>query len=137
MLTSYYRSPLLDPSQHFLVRTSVGPPRFCPHRMDASLELLYPEKAWLKLKRRAYTARYSDRLRSVGFESVSKAIDGLKAQAGSRELVFLCFESLSPPLVAKGQFCHRRIFADWWFVITGEEIPELRAPTAWGSNRTV
>lgn len=131
MLTSYYRSPLLDPARHHLVRTSVGPPRFCPHRMDASLEILYPDKAWLTLKKRAYTTRYRAMLERVGVVPIRTALAELQRQAGNREVVFLCFESLTPVLVLDGQFCHRRIFADWWFINTGEEIPELRPPNAW------
>jgi hypothetical protein len=37
--------------------------------------------------------------------------------------VLLCFEQLWQPKNAEG--CHRRDFADWWLLKTGEVIPEL------------
>ena len=35
MLTSYYASKLLDPNRHYLVRVSVGAPRYCKHRVES------------------------------------------------------------------------------------------------------
>ena len=42
-------------------------------------------------------------------------------QSGDHRLVLLCFEDLSKP----GEWCHRRIFADWWKDITGDHVREL------------
>jgi hypothetical protein len=131
MLTSYYASKLLDPNEHFLVRTSIGAPRYCRHRIDATLEMLYPHPNWLTLKQPTYTRRYITMLNGLGVPAIEKALAALRSQAGKREIVFLCFESLSPKNVSEGQFCHRRIFAKWWHEQTGEEIAELRTPNVW------
>lgn len=128
MQTSYYASKLLDPARQYLVRVSTGAPRYCKHRVPGSLPLLYPDREWLGLEERAYTRRYLAMLSRVGVEPIRAALASLGKDAGGRELVLLCFESLSAENLKKGQFCHRRIFARWWFEQTGEDIPELRPP---------
>ena len=35
-------------------------------------------------------------------------------------LLLLCFED-----TAKGEQCHRRVFADWWLEQTEQDLPEL------------
>jgi hypothetical protein len=47
---------------------------------------------------------------------------GRKKSAGDevKPLVLLCW-------CAPGEFCHRRICADWYLEKTGQEIPELPA----------
>ena len=40
------------------------------------------------------------------------------SENGKKPLVLLCW--CSP-----GEFCHRRIWADWYLEKTGQEVPEL------------
>jgi hypothetical protein len=49
-----------------------------------------------------------------------------KAMAGNRDPVLLCFENLD----IKGNWCHRRFFAQWWQEKTKEEVNELAETVA-------
>lgn len=69
---------------------------------------------------------YHAQLRAVGVEDIRKQLEAVKKAAGRREVLLCCFESLAPDKVAEGQWCHRRLFADWWKEKTGEEIAEYQ-----------
>jgi hypothetical protein len=65
-----------------------------------------------------YTRIYRDHLDSLGPEEVVGQLEKKRAENGGKLLVLLCW--CSP-----GEFCHRRVFADWYREKTGQEIPEL------------
>lgn len=104
--------------QLFLVRTSLGVCRFCA--TDASMPSIMPTRELLGLQEAEYRRRYLKLLASRQ-AVIRREVQTLLENAGGRDAVLLCFESLKTP----GQFCHRRIFAEWWESITGEVIPEL------------
>lgn len=54
-------------------------------------------------------------------DDIKEEMECLKKEAGGREIVVCCFESLKDP----DQYCHRRTFADWWELETGEKVKEL------------
>ena len=70
-------------------------------------------RAWLGLDKDAYIDLYIDRLEALGIEKVKAMLDALSVKAQGKAIVLLCFESLSPEHFAAGQFCSRRIFAEW------------------------
>ena len=124
MKTSYYNhAASLDRNKFFLVRTSLGSPRFL--KCDHSADFLSPEHDWLDLSEASYRRKYIAKLNKFGVPAFKSEISKLKKLAGKREIILLCFESLAPDNVADGQFCHRRIFAKWWEEQTGEAVPEF------------
>ena len=128
MKTSYYAAAAkLDRKAFFLVRTSLGSPRFL--KCDCSLPAMTPESEFLDLEEGSYKRKYVAMLNRIGVPAFKKHFQELKKAAKGREVVLLCFESLSAENVADGQFCHRRIFADWWKKQTGETIEEILAPS--------
>ena len=125
MKTSYYQSKLLDTAKHLVVQTSVGEPRFGT-QPEWEMETIKPPVAILRggLDQAAYTAGYIAHLETVGVPAIRAELDQLQGEASKtgREVVLCCFESLKKP----GQYCHRRIFAEWWAGKTGQAIPELQ-----------
>jgi uncharacterized protein (DUF488 family) len=67
-----------------------------------------------------FTRRYRERLDSIGIALVRRRFRSISAEHDDRGLVLLCFER-------PGQFCHRRVLAEWIEEQTGQVVPELEA----------
>jgi hypothetical protein len=130
MKTSYFQNPRLIAAQKAgavaVVQISNGAPRWGA-RPDFHLECLMPpveivEAAHAGAMTEADFARlYTAHLDTFDEGEIAAAILDLAAQAAPRDPVLCCFEALKKP----GQFCHRRMFADWWTAKMGERIEEL------------
>jgi hypothetical protein len=106
------------------VRISVGHPRWkLGYELSGACPLLAPTRDMLRLPIEEYRVRYEARLEAAGVETIAAALKALSEKAGGRGLVLLCFEDLTKP----GEWCHRRLFADWWEKKTGRAVPELAA----------
>lgn len=104
------------------VRTSVGVPRFIAGAYDwPYASLLAPLGGVLKIKDRdEYHTAYIARLESIGVDEIVGQLGAISDQwADGRPLLLLCFEDLS-----MGEWCHRRMFAEWWLTQTGITVPE-------------
>ena len=124
MKTSYYtHAASLDRNKFFLVRISVGSPRFL--KCDSVVNFLAPEREWFELSKASYDKKYIAKLNKIGVEAIKSEFTKLRKIAGKREIVLLCYESLSPEKVAEGQCCHRKTFVKWWEQKTGEKIAEI------------
>jgi len=110
------------------VRTSLSLPRF---KIDydlpgwSKIESLTPRYQYLKDPQASYTEKYLAQLdRSSDPVMLETRFRQLRTTAGIGDdvpLVILCFER------KPGEWCHRRLWADWWFRRTGEHVPELGA----------
>jgi hypothetical protein len=64
-----------------------------------------------------YERKYLPQLEDAGVEKLDALLQ--EKVAGSADtVILLCHEE-------PGEFCHRRLFAQWWEEQTGQEIPEL------------
>lgn len=104
------------------VRISLGTPRWIrreepwPYVPQAA-----PSKAYLNVTDEAvFLDRYLAQLRTHGVAGIRERLEEIATRAKADRLVLLCFEKLT-----KGEPCHRRYFASWWYTETGQEIPEL------------
>lgn len=122
MKTSYYQNRRIDPAIHAVIQTSLGHPRFPKVNYPvAHWEEIMPDPAMLALAFPEYRTAYRAKLDAIGLPTIREGLAELVAMNAPREPLLCCFESLKTP----GQFCHRRIFAEWFEEQTGEEIPEL------------
>jgi hypothetical protein len=69
-----------------------------------------------------FSQRYRERLDALGIDAVRRRFRSISAGHDYRGLVLLCFEPV-------GQFCHRRVFADWFEREDGQPVPELGGDT--------
>jgi hypothetical protein len=67
-----------------------------------------------------YTRIYRGHLDILGPEEVIGQLEKKRAENGGEPLVLLCW-------CFPGEFCHRRVWADWYLEKTGQEVPELPA----------
>jgi hypothetical protein len=125
MKTSYYQNKKLNPKKHMVVQTSNSRPRFGAQPEWDSDMLMPPiplvRAAHHGLSQAEFTRQYLAHLERVGLPTIRAQMDRLAELAGAREVVLCCFEALNKP----GQYCHRRIFAEWWQDKTGETIAEF------------
>jgi uncharacterized protein YeaO (DUF488 family) len=63
-----------------------------------------------------YTREYRGYLDELGPEEVMVRLQEKSVEAGGKPLVLLCWCR---------EFCHRRVWADWYLEKTGQEVPEL------------
>ncbi|KRC53946.1 MULTISPECIES: hypothetical protein [unclassified Nocardioides] len=119
--TTSYRH--FNPRMGTAIRTSIGHPRWrLPYALDIKLTELMPSRAMLNLPYGEYEDRYLRQLEEVGVEHLEQRFQAIAVAVADTRLVLLCFESLAEP----GDWCHRRMFADWWEVQTGEPVRERR-----------
>jgi hypothetical protein len=111
VFTAYYASKKFDRAKHYLVRISIGSPRWM-NTDDVCLDFA-PNRAWLTLDVKSYFDKYDARLEGVGIRRVKSMLDALTVRAKGNAVVLYCFESLSPENVAKSQWCHRQVFSEW------------------------
>ena len=62
------------------------------------------------------------RIWNIGFERISVQIK--KYEELGKDVVLCCYEDVRQP----DEWCHRLVFAEWWFKQTGEVILELPNP---------
>ena len=67
-----------------------------------------------------FAKRYRARLDEIGSDRIAMRFAEISTEHDGRGLALLCFEPV-------GQFCHRRVFADWFEEQTGQFVPELEA----------
>lgn len=104
------------------VGTTVGRPRFKLGYELAGMASNLAPHGCLQIEDRArFAAAYRGRLNRVGVGPISRLLAGLAQKAAVDGVVLLCFEDLTKP----GEWCHRRVFADWWLEQTGEQVVEL------------
>lgn len=119
------------------VRTSVGKPRFMPEAGEwAFLSCLAPYGLLKVDDRDQFAEQYRLRLAKHGLEAIDYALRSLHEcqtpgswQATPPEdrkpLALLCYEDLDA-----GEWCHRRLFAEWWQEQTGQAIEDLNTAEA-------
>ena len=123
MKTSYFaRAFRLPRSEFFVVRISIGAPR--GGKCDSFIPSLAP--TWAMLEEGYGEKEYFTQLHAVGVEDIQQQLVAVEGEAKGREVLLCCFESLAPVKVAEGQWCHRRLFADWWEQKTGILIAEYQ-----------
>ncbi len=90
--------------------------RFAPkgHRDPPRYGALAPGPWFKSVTVEDYRRRYAEQLAGLDAAAVWADLHGLAAGA---EPVLLCWER-------PGQFCHRRLVADWFEETLGEDVPE-------------
>jgi Protein of unknown function, DUF488 len=121
------RYQTFTPSQGVPVQASLGRPKFpLDYELRETVRELMP---WglldKKLSDDEFTRRYRQRLDRLDLDALRAQFDAISKRHEKRP-VLLCFED-----VHAGEFCHRRVFADFWQERTGRRIPEV------GSGGTV
>ena len=73
------------------------------------------------LEEAAFRKLYYERLDSIGAKKIEDLLKAIAKASDAKGVVLLCFCDLD-----KG-YCHRRMFAEWWELNTGQNVPEITA----------
>lgn len=111
-----------DPSMGVPVRSSNGYPRYVKYKMQHAAKETFPTWPMVKgnLTQEEFGRQYFDLLDSRGLDVIASRFRAIATAEGEPRLVLMCYEDL-----AKGQWCHRTYFAQWWEKMTGEVVAEL------------
>ena len=103
------------------VGISRGVPRWrLPYRYK-KLPMLAPSREAFRIEDpKEFERVYRTELEEIGAERITQALRVISQEHGGKPLVCLCWER-------SGEFCHRRVWADWWLEQTGQRVPELEA----------
>lgn len=122
MKTSRYASKLINNNVHTPLQISLGFPKYrLPYTVNGKILLLAPDYSLLRENNKIeYQRRYFEKLETIGVERIKHVLNSFAQE--NKEIVLLCFEDVTK----EGQWCHRRMFADWYELKTGEKIAELK-----------
>lgn len=126
LYTSRFQNPELKSGDYTAVRISLGAPRWSTgYKIDGSIKELMPSGLRDIDDITEFAPLYYEKLDSFGVENIDKQLRYY--ESFGKPVVLLCFED-----VRKGgnNWCHRLVFAKWWKVRTGEDIPELKDDSA-------
>lgn len=102
------------------VRVTLGHPRFAlKYELAGTIMELAPKGMKDVPDDDEFTRLYRARLESFGVDRLRRRFADVAGDA--KGLVLCCYEDLTKP----GEFCHRRVFAEWWEEQTGEKVEEL------------
>lgn len=121
LYTSRFQNPELKSGNYTVVGIVRGLPRFkLGYERAGNIMDIAPTREIFKIEDRdEFAPPYKAHLDEVGFERISAQIQ--KYVELGKDVVLCCYEDVREP----NEWCHRLIFAEWWFEKTGERIPEL------------
>ena len=122
----YYHGQLIVESGLVPVATTVGMPKFpLRYHLGGLVPQVAPHGIFGKddLTERQFKNRYVTRLEEIGPDVIAGYLEAIVQSHDSHGVVLLCFCNLDE------QFCHRRMFAEWWQTKTGIVVPELEPAT--------
>lgn len=107
------------------VRTSIGKPKMSlDYTITDDIGLLMPFGLLGDGRSREDFERgYIARLDRAGRHKLQAIFRTISEKHDRKALVLLCYEDLR-----RGQWCHRRMFAEWWWQVAGSEVVELLGP---------
>lgn len=119
LFTSHWRNRDLTDIDAVIVGVSRGTPRRAPGYRYRVLRSLAPnDRAWNTNHQEEFEQAYLDQLEELGAERILADLGRIGA---GKPVVCLCWERLADP----GEWCHRRMLADWLHEQTGLVVPEL------------
>ena len=120
--TSRFQNPELKSGNYTVVGIVRGLPRFKLgyERAGNIIDIAPPREIFHINDRAQFTVPYMAHLDSIGVESILAQIQ--KYVELGKDVVLCCYEDVREP----DEWCHRLVFAEWWFRKTGQVISELK-----------
>ena len=120
--TSRFSNPELKSEQYTVVGIVRSLPKYKPkYEIAGNILDIAPTRALFSVyDRETFTTPYKKHLDKIGLERISAQI---QAYLGiGKDVVLCCYEDVRKP----HEWCHRLVFAEWWFEKTGCQILELQ-----------
>lgn len=133
MKTARYSNKLINNEKYIPIQISLGFPKFrLQYTVVGKMLMLAPEYSLLRVNNEIeYQRKYIERLEYIGIDRIKHALSSFSQEG--KEIVLLCFEDVTKD----GQWCHRRMFADWYESKTGEKIDELEESSIYRTKKSI
>jgi uncharacterized protein DUF488 len=119
----YFHTESIGVSKLAPVGSTVGSPKYLSYPLAGMIGALAPHGIHGRVEDEDEFRRlYRERLEMFGVERLRELLEAFARTYNAPGVVLLCFCNLET------QFCHRRMFAEWWEEQTGEDVPELERP---------
>ena len=120
--TSRFQNLELKTGNYTVVGIVRGLPRFKLgyERAGNIIDVAPPREIFHINEQNRFKELYLKHLDNIGFERISEQIQ--KYVELGKDVVLCCYEDVREP----DEWCHRLIFAEWWFRKTGQVISELK-----------
>ena len=124
--TSRYSNPELSSGNYTVVGITRGAPKFPLHYQLAGniMDIAPPGYLFREYNRERFTPPYFRHMDQVGVDKILQTLKSYEDMG--KPVVLCCYEDVRKP----GEWCHRLVFAEWWFKRTGEKITELQDPSS-------
>lgn len=122
--TSRYGNKALASHPGAKMGITVGRPRWGLNYEMTWFPKLGPDRSYLNASKDVYEPRYIAKLEAVGIDWIMDELNRRSEINGGADVILLCFEDLRK----EGEWCHRRMLAEWIEDKTGivvEELPEV------------
>ena len=120
--TSRFQNPELKTGNYTVVGIVRGLPRFKLgyERAGNIIDIAPPREIFHINDKEQFIKPYTAHLEEVGVERISKQLEQYLALG--KDVVLCCYEDVR----IQNEWCHRQLFAKWWFEKTGAIISELK-----------
>jgi len=112
---------MLRSGDYVAVRISVGKPKWdLGYALNCEIKALMPF-GLRDISKAEFTEKYRQRLENTGTDNFAQGFAAIRNRFPNKDIVLLCYEDIRNG----DKWCHRTMFADWWFDKTGVSIDEL------------
>jgi len=125
LYTSRFSNKELESEKYTVVGVVRSMPRFPVKYMISGniTQIAPPGYLWNENDRDRFKAPYYRHLEKAGYPLIG-AIIRTYLENG-KDVVLCCYEDVRKP----NEWCHRLVFAEWWYEKTGQKIDELPDPS--------
>ena len=126
LYTSRFSNKELESEKYTVVGVVRSMPRFpVKYKISSNItQIAPPGYLWNENDRDRFKAPYYKHLEKAGYPLIGAIV---KDYLGiGKDLVLCCYEDVRKP----NEWCHRLVFAEWWYEKTGQKIEELPDPSA-------
>lgn len=89
------------------------------------IEIAPPGYLFNEYERSKFTPAYFRHMDRTGARRIAEILTRYQRLDPKKDVVLCCYEDVRIP----GEWCHRLVFAEWWYARTGEQIGELPDPS--------
>lgn len=125
LYTSRFSNKELETGKYTVVGVVRSMPRFpVKYRISGDIiQIAPPGYLWNENDRARFREPYFRHLEKSGYPVIGAIIQSYLDEG--KDVVLCCYEDVRKP----GEWCHRLVFAEWWYEKTGQKIEELPDPS--------
>lgn len=125
LYTSRFSNKELETGKYTVVGVVRSMPRFpVKYRISGDItQIAPPGYLWNENNRERFREPYFKHLEKSGYPVIGGIIQAYLDEG--KDVVLCCYEDVRKP----DEWCHRLVFAEWWYEKTGQKIEELPDPS--------